>query len=207
MEGVERVMTTKGSYVTERFACLMPDWLVAVTVMLLVPIARLVTLHCQLVEVGYVSAPNAAAVFADSVTVLPAFMVPVRVCVEVFDGLETGLTVTHGKIVSKFAVTVASLLMTMVHVPVPAQPPPDQPVKMEPLSGVAVRVRDVSVPVQVAPQLMMPELLATSPDPYPALLTVNMPVYSILGSVGIMPAFQAVVSLEQTVKVENHIRA
>ncbi len=56
--------------------------------------------------------------------------------------------------------------------PVPVQPPPLQPVKVEPAAGVAVSV--TTVPVgnaveQVAPQVMPAGALVTVPLPVPAL--------------------------------------
>ena len=43
----------------------------------------------------------------------------------------------------KVAVTVVAAVIVTVHVPVPVHPPPDQPAKVEPASGVAVRVTAV----------------------------------------------------------------
>jgi hypothetical protein len=40
----------------------------------------------------------------------------------------------------KFAVTVVAAFTARVQVPVPEQPPPDQPVKLDPVAGAAVRV-------------------------------------------------------------------
>jgi hypothetical protein len=55
---------------------------------------------------------------------------------------------------------------------VPEQPPPDQPAKVEPETGVAVSVTDVpdaNEAPQVEPQLMPPEELVTVPEPVPDL--------------------------------------
>jgi hypothetical protein len=41
------------------------------------------------------------------------------------------------------AVTLRAAVITTVHVPVPVQPPPDQPVKLEPVDGDAVSVTDL----------------------------------------------------------------
>ena len=41
------------------------------------------------------------------------------------------------------AVTAVSVVIGTAHVPVPAQPPPDQPVKIDPVDGAAVSVTDV----------------------------------------------------------------
>ncbi len=58
---------------------------------------------------------------------------------------------------------------------VPEQPPPDQPEKVEPLCGEAVKVtcvpEDRLVDVQVEPQLMPPAELVTMPVPEPDLVT------------------------------------
>jgi len=70
---------------------------------------------------------------------------------------------------------VAAFIVT-VQVAVPAQPPPLQPVKVEPAAGVVVRV--TAVPVvkeveQVAPQEIPTGALVTVPVPAPALDTVS----------------------------------
>ena len=41
------------------------------------------------------------------------------------------------------AVTDVAAVMDTTQVPVPEQPPPDHPVKVDPVDGVAVRVTDV----------------------------------------------------------------
>jgi len=43
----------------------------------------------------------------------------------------------------KFAVTAIAAVTVTVHVPVPVQPPPLQPVNVEPSSGIAVSVTTV----------------------------------------------------------------
>jgi hypothetical protein len=63
-----------------------------------------------------------------------------------------------------------------MHVPVPEQPPPLQPVNAEPGDGVAVKVTCVFVlklKEQVEPQLIPAGLLVTVPVPVPVLLTVK----------------------------------
>src|SRR5436309_2100218 len=64
-----------------------------------------------------------------------------------------------------------------MQVPVPEQPPPLQPEKVDPAVGVAVKV--TAVPLangaeHVAPQAMPAGLLATVPAPAPALVSVRV---------------------------------
>ena len=64
--------------------------------------------------------------------------------------------------------TVVSAPSVTTHVPVPEQPPPDQPVNVEFASGVAVSVTAVefaNVVEQVAPQVMPAGALETEPVP------------------------------------------
>src|SRR5882724_3373225 len=78
------------------------------------------------------------------------------------------------------AVTLWATLMVTVQVPVPVQPPPLQPVKVEPATGAAVRVTIVPIEneaEQVAPQEMPAGLLVTVPLPLPDLETVNVEVF------------------------------
>jgi len=73
---------------------------------------------------------------------------------------------------------VAALIVT-VQAPVPVQPPPLQPVKVELASGVLVKVTAVLLAngaEHVAPQAMPAGLLVTVPAPAPALLTVSVKV-------------------------------
>jgi hypothetical protein len=78
---------------------------------------------------------------------------------------------------AKVAVTVVAAFSVTVQVPVPEQPPPLQPVKVEPVAGAAVKVTAVPLTnpaVQVAPQEMPAGVLVTVPVPVPALLTVSV---------------------------------
>src|SRR5437762_13524278 len=62
------------------------------------------------------------------------------------------------------------------HDPAPEQPPPAQPVKVEPAAGVAVNVMVVplaKLAEQVAPQLIPAGELVTVPLPVPAVVTVS----------------------------------
>ena len=68
------------------------------------------------------------------------------------------------------AVTDCTALTLTVHAPVPAQPPPLQPVNVEPEAGVAVRVTmvpEVNAWEQVGAQLIPAGELTTVPVPEP----------------------------------------
>src|SRR5207244_10207328 len=74
------------------------------------------------------------------------------------------------------AVTVVAALRVTVQAPGPEQPPPLQPLKVEPAAGAAVSVTAVplaKLAAQVAPQVIPPGELVTVPLPVPALLTVS----------------------------------
>ena len=114
---------------------------------------------------------------------------------------------------TKPAVTEVAALSVTVQVPVPAQPPPVQPVKVEPAAGVAVRV--TAVPLanaleHVAPHEMPAGLLVTVPAPAPALLTVRVKDGTVNVAVTVVPAFSVTVQVPvpeqppplQPVKVE-----
>jgi len=78
---------------------------------------------------------------------------------------------------TKLAVTVVAAFMVTVHVPVLVQPPPLQPVNVEPAAAAAVSVTDVPFvndAEQVVPQEMPAGLLVTVPLPAPALDTVKV---------------------------------
>ena len=83
----------------------------------------------------------------------------------------------------KFAVTVWSAVIVTIHEPVPLQPPPLQPVNVEPPVGAAVRVTVVPIGkfvAQTVPQEIPLGLLVTVPVPVPDLLTVNWCVGTVL---------------------------
>ena len=68
-------------------------------------------------------------------------------------------------------------LSVTVQVPVPVQPPPLQPLNVDPAAGVAVKVTTVPLAyaaMQLAPQEMPAGLLVTVPIPAPVLLTVSV---------------------------------
>jgi hypothetical protein len=82
-----------------------------------------------------------------------------------------------GELPTKFAVTVTAPVIVTVQVPVPEQPPPLQPAKVEPAAGDAVRVTIallLYVSEQSEPQLMPAGLLVTVPLPLPVLLRVKV---------------------------------
>ena len=75
--------------------------------------------------------------------------------------------------------TVVAAFSVTIQVPVPEQPPPVQPEKVEPAAGVAVRVMGVppvNAAEHVAPQEMPAGLLVTVPEPAPLGLTVSAKV-------------------------------
>ena len=81
----------------------------------------------------------------------------------------------------KLALALFAASIVTVQAPVPVQAPL-QPVKVEPVAGVAVSVTAVvypKVPLQVLPQLMPAGVLATVPVPVPAGLTVSVNVWSV----------------------------
>jgi hypothetical protein len=87
------------------------------------------------------------------------------------------LTVSVKLCWANVAVTVWAALIVTVHVPVPVQPPPLQPVNVEPAAGVAVKV--IAAPVvkdaeHVVPHEMPAGLLVTVPVPVPDLETVRV---------------------------------
>jgi len=76
----------------------------------------------------------------------------------------------------KFAVTVRATFISSVQVLFFPEQAPLQPLKLDLLAGVAVRITDVPVlksVVQSVPQLIPAGALVTVPVPVPALLTVN----------------------------------
>jgi hypothetical protein len=88
-------------------------------------------------------------------------------------------TVRANEDCTKVAVTVVAAFRVTVQVPVPAQPPPLQPEKVEPAAGVAVKVTAVPLPyeaTQVVPQEMPAGVLVTVPMPAPLELTVSAKV-------------------------------
>src|SRR5213593_908644 len=104
-----------------------------------------------------------------------------------------GLTVSVKVCTAKVAVTVVAVLRVMVQVPVPEQPPPLQPVKVEPAAGAAVKVTAVPlayVAAQVAPHEIPGGALVTVPAPAPVLLTVSVKVCTAKVAVTVVAALR-----------------
>jgi len=97
------------------------------------------------------------------------------------------------------AVTVVAALSVTVQVPVPEQPPPLQPEKVEPAAGVVVKV--IAVPLandatHVVPHEIPAGLLLTVPLPAPVLEAVNVKVganVTVRLAVAVFPALSRAV--------------
>ena len=103
-------------------------------------------------------------------------MIPAGVLVTVPLPVPVSVTVRM-KVGVKVAVTAVAAETVTVQGPVPAQPPPLQPVKEEPAAGAAASV--MAVPLvklaeQVAPQLIPAGELVTVPLPVPDGVTVRV---------------------------------
>jgi len=86
-------------------------------------------------------------------------------------------SVLFGTLRVNWAVTEVAAVIDTTHVPVPEHPPPDQPVNVEPVEGVAVRVTEVpkvKVVEHVAPQVIPAGLELTEPEPVPVVATVRV---------------------------------
>src|SRR5206468_2488571 len=108
------------------------------------------------------------------------------------------LTVSVKDCTAKVAVTVVAALSVTVQVPVPVQPPPLQPVKVEPAAGAAVRVTGVPVAnaaEHVAPQEMPAGALVTVPLPAPVLLTVSVKLCTAKVAVTVVAALSVTVQV------------
>jgi len=86
-------------------------------------------------------------------------------------------TVSAKDVCMNAAVTEVAAFIVTAQVPVPVQPPPLQPVKVEPAAGAAVKVTTVPIVKEfehVAPHEIPVGLLVTVPLPAPALDTVSV---------------------------------
>src|SRR6266704_739182 len=140
-----------------------------------------------------------AAGAAVSVTAVPLVKLAAQVAPQV---MPAGLLVTlpapapaletvSVKVGVKVAVTVVAAETVTTHDPVPEQPPPLQPLKVEPAAGAAVSVTAVplvKLAAQVAPQVMPAGELVTVPLPVPALVTVSVKVWSVKVAVTVVAA-------------------
>src|SRR5205814_1699813 len=100
------------------------------------------------------------------------------------------------KVGVKVAVTVVAAETVTTHDPVPAQPPPLQPLKVEPAAGAAVSVTAVplaKLAVHVAPQVIPAGELLTVPLPVPAGVTVRVKVCSVKVAVTVVAAERVIV--------------
>src|SRR5947199_1676642 len=94
------------------------------------------------------------------------------------------------------AVTMGPALRVTLQAPGPEQPPPLQPLKVEPAAGAAVSVTAVplaKLAAQVAPQVMPAGLLVTVPAPVPALETVSVKVCRVKVAVTVVAALRVTV--------------
>jgi hypothetical protein len=105
-------------------------------------------------------------------------VVSVRVCRGCTDAVA-GLIVNPEL---KVAVTEVSAFRVTVHVPVPEQPPPDQPTNVEPVSGVAVNLillPRTNFAEHLLPQLIPAMLETTVPEPMVVTDSVTPGAFSI----------------------------
>src|SRR5213080_4433646 len=103
----------------------------------------------------------------------------------------------------KVAVTVVAAETVTTQVPVPEHPPPLQPLKVEPVAGLAVSVTAVplvKLAEQVAPQVIPAGELVTVPLPVPTLLTVS----AKLGRLKVAVTGVAVETVTTQVPVPEH---
>jgi hypothetical protein len=81
------------------------------------------------------------------------------------------------------AVTDCAPLIVTEHVPVPEQPPPDHPAKVDPAAGAAVNVTtvpSVKLAEHVDPQLIPEGLEVTVPLPVPARVTDSASIATVV---------------------------
>src|SRR5437762_2878012 len=109
---------------------------------------------------------------------MPTSTASVSVC-DGTDGVAALLQIVHGQLgaVMNVALTAAAELIVTVHVPVPEQLPPLQPVKSDPAAAVAVNVTTVPLlndDEQVAPQLIPAGVETIVPMPLPDFVIVRV---------------------------------
>src|SRR2546425_3051478 len=120
-----------------------------------------------------------------------AFAATGRVPETVAPGVGVMREAAGGVMSVNVAVTVVAALRVTVQAPGPEQPPPLQPLKVEPAAGAAVSVTAVplaKLAAQVAPQVMPAGLLVTVPAPVPALETVSVKVCRVKVAVTVVAA-------------------
>src|SRR5262247_2410708 len=114
------------------------------------------------------------------------------------------LTVSAKPCSAKVAVTDCAALTVTVQVPVPVQPPPLQPVKLEPAAGAAVRVTAVPLANEaehVAPHVMPAGALVMVPLPAPVLLTVSAKLWT--AQVAVTDCAALIVTAQEPVPVQQ----
>src|SRR2546427_6329498 len=141
-----------------------------------------------------------------------AFAATVRVPEIVAPAVGVMMEAAGGVMSVNVAVTVVAALRVTVQAPGPEQPPPLQPLKVEPAAGAAVSVTAVplaKLAAQVAPQVMPAGLLVTVPAPVPALETVSVKVCRVKVAVTVVAAESVTVQVPvpeqpplQPVKIE-----
>src|SRR5438445_266287 len=125
-----------------------------------------------------------------------AFAATVRVPEIVAPAVGVMMEAAGGVMSVNVAVTVVAALRGTVQAPGPEQPPPVQPLKVEPAAGAAVSVTAgalAKLAAQVAPQVMPAGLLVTVPAPVPALETVSVKVCSVKVAVTMVAALRVTV--------------
>src|SRR5881628_1809006 len=125
-----------------------------------------------------------------------AFAATVRVPEIVAPAVGVMMEAAGGVMSVNVAVTVVAALRVTVQAPGPEQPPPLQPLKVEPAAGAAVSVTAVplaKLAAQVAPQVMPAGLLVTLPAPVPALETVSVKVCRVKVAVTVVAALRVTV--------------
>jgi hypothetical protein len=108
---------------------------------------------------------------------LPGQLMPAGELVTVPEPVPASATESVCACSVNVAVTAMAAVMETVQAPVPEQPPPLQPAKVDPTDGPAVRVTEIpfaKLALQVAPQLIPAGELVTVPPPAPALETVSV---------------------------------